>query len=113
VPVAGGAEDGEVLQLLAGLQALLPELDDVHAAAQRRVEEVLKVALGLTRVGAQVQTCPAELGPEGDRPVSGKTQAGILSPTGRDRPTSKGKRLRAPVDLLDPVLGESLHRRSG
>jgi hypothetical protein len=114
VPPAGGAEHREVLQLLPCFEALLAELDDVDTAAQRGVEEVRQVALGLARVGAQVEPRPAEPCPEGDRPVRGKTrgQTGILRRAGRNRPGSKRERLRAPVDLLDAVLGERLHRRT-
>ena len=45
----------QVPKLLAGFQALLPQLDDVHAVAEDRVQEARQVALALPGVGAQVQ----------------------------------------------------------
>jgi hypothetical protein len=63
VPVAGRTEDREVLELLAGLKALLPELDYVDPVREDGVEEGGQVALAFARVGAQVEPGPVEPGP--------------------------------------------------
>src|SRR5690606_10224292 len=55
VPLAHRAHHLQRLQLLAGLQALVPELDDVHAAGEGGVQELLEVAPLAPGVGAQVE----------------------------------------------------------
>ena len=55
VPAAGGREHLEQRELLARLEALLPQLHDVDPAAENRVEERGQVTLGAPPVGAQVQ----------------------------------------------------------
>jgi hypothetical protein len=55
VPSAGGSEHLEQRQLLAGFQALLPQLDDVHPGGEHRVEERNQVTLAPPPVGAQVE----------------------------------------------------------
>lgn len=58
----GVGEDGQVLQLLARLHALVAQLHDVHAVRQDGVEELGEVALALAGVRAQVQPGVGELG---------------------------------------------------
>ncbi|GAA2879919.1 hypothetical protein GCM10010517_42370 [Streptosporangium fragile] len=55
VPVARLAEDGQQLQLLTRLQALLSQLDDVDPARESGVQEVGEVSPVTAPVGAQVQ----------------------------------------------------------
>ena len=55
VPSAGGGEHLEQRELFARLEALLPQLHDVHPAAEDRVEEPGQVALGTPPVRAQVK----------------------------------------------------------
>ncbi len=50
VPFARLREDFQVPQLVPGFEALLAELDDVHPAGQRRIEELRQVATVGTRV---------------------------------------------------------------
>ncbi len=54
VPGAGVGEDLEVLQLLGGLHALVPQLHDVDPAGQDRVQELRQVALAPAGVRAEV-----------------------------------------------------------
>lgn len=44
-----------MLQLLGGLHALVPELDDVHACGEHRVQESGEVTLELAGVRAQIE----------------------------------------------------------
>lgn len=62
VPTAGVREDGEVLQLLGRLHALVPQLHDVHAVRQDRVQEVGEVALAPAGVRAEVHPGVGEPG---------------------------------------------------
>ena len=55
VPPAGGREHPEQGELLARLQALLPQLHDVHPGPEDRVEELRQIAQGPPRVRAQVE----------------------------------------------------------
>jgi hypothetical protein len=55
VPPARFGEHLQQREFLPRLQALLPQLDDVHPARQRRVEKLAQVALPTPPVGAQVQ----------------------------------------------------------
>ena len=55
VPPAGGREHLEQGEFLARLQALLPQLDDVHPGAEDRVEELRQVAPRPPGVRAQVE----------------------------------------------------------
>jgi hypothetical protein len=55
VRLARQAEDVEIAQLLASLQAFLAQLNNIHAAPEHGVEEVRQVTLPLARVRAQVQ----------------------------------------------------------
>lgn len=57
LPVPGGdlGEDGQDFELLAALQGLVPQLDDVDASGERRVHEVGEVALTGAGVGAEVE----------------------------------------------------------
>jgi len=55
VPPARVREHRKQRELLARLQALLPQLDDVHPAAEHRVEKRDQVPLGAPPVSAQVQ----------------------------------------------------------
>ncbi len=64
VRLAGRPEHLQVAQLLASLQALLAQLDDIDAAAEHLVKEAAQVTLALPRVGAQVQPCRGQPGPQ-------------------------------------------------
>ncbi len=77
VPPAGVREHLEQAEFLAGLQALLPELDNVHPGAEDRVEELRQVALGPAGVGAQVEARVRQPRPQiaGHRPI--QSPAGI------------------------------------
>ncbi len=55
VPLCDAPQDGQHLQFLGSFQGLVAELDDVHAAFESGVHEVLKIALLLTGIGAQVK----------------------------------------------------------
>ena len=55
VPPAGPREHLEQREFLARLQALLPQLHDVHPGAEHGVEEPRQVTLGPPGVGAQVE----------------------------------------------------------
>ena len=55
VPPAGVREHLEQREFLARLQALLPQLHDVHPGAEDGVEELRQVALGPPGVRAQVE----------------------------------------------------------
>ena len=59
---AAAANDLEKAQLVARLEALLPQLDDVHAAGKHRVEEVGQITLALAGVGAQIEPGLGERG---------------------------------------------------
>ena len=63
-PVAprGPAQHREGGELVARLEALLAQLDDVDAAAQRRVGELGEIALRGAGVGAQVEPRRPEAG---------------------------------------------------
>jgi len=55
MPISCGRESLQQRELLASLEALFPQLYDVDAAGQNRVEKVLEVAATLSRVRAQVE----------------------------------------------------------
>jgi hypothetical protein len=63
VPVAGVTEDLEQRELFARLESLLPQLDDVHARGEDRVEEVGQVTAVAPTVGAQVEASVRKRGP--------------------------------------------------
>ena len=52
---AAGMDYFQQFEFLGCLDALVPQLDDVHAAGERRVHEVREVAAVLAGVGAEVQ----------------------------------------------------------
>ena len=85
VPAAGGGEHLEQRELLARLEALLPQLHDVHPAAEDRVEELGQVALGAPPVRAQV------------KPGVGQPRAQVSHPVimPHPRPTDQQKPARA------------------
>ena len=71
-------------QLLARLEALLPQLDDVHPAAEDRVEELRQVALGPPPAHAQVEPGVGQPGTQVGHPVimphrTGRLEAGAAS----------------------------------
>lgn len=57
--VAGGrfGEDAEQLELLAALEGLVPQLDDVDAARERSIHEIGEITPTGSRVGAEVEAC--------------------------------------------------------
>ena len=55
VPVGRLAQDVQEFEFLGGLDALVPQLDDVHPAGKGGVDEVSKVAAVLAGIGAEVQ----------------------------------------------------------
>jgi len=55
VPFGDRAQGLEQLEFFGGFEVLVPQLDDVHAAAERRIEELPEVALPFPGIGAQVQ----------------------------------------------------------
>ncbi|CAM5477504.1 hypothetical protein SPURM210S_01116 [Streptomyces purpurascens] len=65
VPSTGVGEDGQPLQLLARLHALVPQLHDVDPTGQHGIEELHEVALPLAGVGAEVDPGVGELSPCG------------------------------------------------
>ncbi len=69
VPTARVGEHLEQRQLLARLKALLPQLHDVHPAAEDRVEELGQVALGAPPVRAQVEPGVGQPGTQVSHPV--------------------------------------------
>ena len=79
VLVTGPAERLQVAQLGPGLEALVPQLDDAHPAAQRPVEEPGQVTLAFPGVGAQVQDSLSQLGTQG-RHAASLSLPGVLSP---------------------------------
>ena len=89
VPVTGRAEHLEQAEFLAGLQPLLPELDDVHAGrrAPGRGSRADHPARCL-RVGAQVQPRSREPGTE--RPGSGEHRRRTRAAAARIWPSGSG-----------------------
>ncbi len=65
VPVRGGTEHRQQLELLGGLQTFLPQLHDIDARREDGVQERLEVALAAAGVGAQVQTGAGQGGAPG------------------------------------------------
>jgi len=62
MPVARGAERRRGSDQLIVGQALLPELDDVDAAAQRRIEQRPRIAAARTRLEHEIETRTGETG---------------------------------------------------
>jgi predicted aconitase with swiveling domain len=55
VLLGGVTEDLEEFQLLGGLDGLVPQLDDVHAPGEGRIQEFGEIAALRSGVGAQVE----------------------------------------------------------
>ena len=103
---AGFPEYLQIPQLLAGFQALLPELNDVHPVGKHGGEEARQVALALSSVGTEVQ-------PRRSQPVA-QLDVPVVSLIWHDSEASgsESQRLGPPVDLGATVLGQCLDRRA-
>jgi len=55
VPYRHFLQHRQKVQFLGGLDVLVPQLDDVHAAGKGRVHELRKVAAVPPRIGAEIQ----------------------------------------------------------
>ena len=64
MPLARLRENFQRSELVAGLQRLVPQLQDVHPAGQCRIGELSEIAALGPGVGAQVQPRSCQPGPD-------------------------------------------------